>query len=118
MTPRQLQILVAVSIPAFFAVIVIAALHTPSGSRHDTPAPAAISRDDLVSRYLELAPDPDATASDVVDLAEMACDRLSAGATPDGLAHELADSYHGINRARSVMRVLVSYGCPEQLGLF
>jgi hypothetical protein len=77
-----------------------------------TPEP--ISRVELMEEYAKVAPD-DATATPdaIDDVAEQACDKLIRGHSTDELITAVTDLY-GANSTK-VMRLLVSYGCPEYL---
>lgn len=113
---RRRQLILAVTIPTvFLAVILIVALANDNDS-NSTSTPPPISRDQLVTEYFDLVPDPNATPDDVVDLATQTCERLNDGVTPTSLTDSLADTYHGAATARRVLHLLASYGCPQHAG--
>lgn len=81
-------------------------------------APDSISQTELVDEYLDLVPDRDATSGGIVKLANTTCDRLSGGVSVDDLVSSTAEVYGDARRAKQVLRLLVSYGCPGHLDDF
>jgi hypothetical protein len=112
--PSRLPLLLTIGIPAVF-ILVVAVVVLVTKHDSDRAAPAPISRSELVARYSDLAPDPNATPSSIEHLANVACERLDSGVSPDDLRSSVAETYRGKARAQKVVHLLVSYGCPEHL---
>lgn len=82
-----------------------------------TSPPKPISRVELMEEYAKIAPD-DATATPdtMDDIAGQVCDKLARGHSTDELITALTDMYR--TNSTKVVRLLVSYGCPEYLADF
>jgi hypothetical protein len=79
--------------------------------------PKPISRSDLLGRYAEINPiDRTATPETMDQNAQKACGLLRDGKTTDDLVTVSTGIYK--SHATEVVRLLVSYGCPEFLGSF
>jgi hypothetical protein len=80
-----------------------------------TPEP--ISRAELLDHYAEIAPlDSSATPENVDTLATLICDQLDTGTTTDTVITNATDTWSA--NATEVVRLLVSYECPEYVGDF
>jgi hypothetical protein len=87
------------------------------GASAATAAPKQITRAELMQRYAELAPlDRSATPATMDDLADSTCGNISRGIDVDRMITVATEQYHA--NATEVLRLLVSYRCPQHLGLF
>ncbi|HEV2778399.1 MAG TPA: hypothetical protein VGX25_03270 [Actinophytocola sp.] len=76
--------------------------------------PEPISRAELMAEYARINPiDESATPDKVDDTARTACNLLNQGTTTDALISSVTDVYQ--SNATAVVRLLVSYGCPQYL---
>lgn len=113
----------AILIGAAFAITSVLMDDSATASRDivrtsTTPSPPKpISRAELMEEYAKIAPnDVTATPETIDDVAEQACDKLDKGHTTDELITAVNDMYR--TNSTKVMRLLVSYGCPEYLADF
>jgi hypothetical protein len=76
-----------------------------------------ISRAEVLAQYAEISPlDSSATPENVDTLATLICERLDTGTSTDTVITDATDTWNA--NATEVVRLLVSYRCPEHLGEF
>lgn len=117
--PTYLPVLLAVGAVALIAGIAFTLIALTSDGE-PAPGPVAsqpISRTELMAKYADINPiDRSATPETMDALATSTCDALGKGITTDRIITVATDQY--ASKATAVIRLLVSYRCPERLADF